>query len=610
MHHHRTIKRLISTSSCDTAHLHTKIKNLISQELYEQALAFYARHVHPFQLSISTAFIVPSITKACAHSQSHRILGRQLHSNVIKNGFDSDFTVSNSLLSMYAKFSETDSAEKVFDEMPNRDIVSWNSMINCFTQNGHFSEALNMLKEMYGLGLCPKPELVAGCIATCVRSRNWRMGRSIHALFFFDERLDYSTFVATALVDFYWRFGDPDMAFRVFDRIAEKNEVSWTAMISGCIEFQDYVRAFDCIRAMQFSDVKPNRVTLVSVLPACAALRSIMHGKEIHGFATRHCYDSEAQFSSALLHMYCECWGGLKIARLIFERFVNKGVVMWSSMIAGYSQSKDNAREAIRLFNRMQIEGILPNNATFLAVISSCVSLSSLSDGGSIHGYTLKSGFGYDLFIQNALINMYSKCGSLQDAVKVFGAMETRDCVSWSSLISAYGLHGYAEEALQLFHEMQSKDSGVKADGFAYLAVLSACSHAGLLHEGRMLFDQALKDEDVLLTLEQYGCYIDLLGRGGEIEAAYDAMCRMPMEASPRILSSLVSACRLYGRLDIAESVANILVRIEPENAGNHTLLSMVYAESDKWSEVEEVRRYMKGRKLRKNRSFSKSLAG
>lgn len=523
---------------------------------------------------------------------------------MIKNGFDSEFTLSNSLLSMYAKFSDAECAEKVFDEMPSRDTISWNSVINCYTQNGLLLKAVYMLKEMYGLGFMPKPELVACCIATCVRSENWRLGRAMHALFFLDERMEYSTFVATALVDFYWRFGDPDMAFRVFDRIGEKNEVSWTAMISGCIEFQDYVRAFDCIRAMQFDGVKPNRVTLVSVLPACGELRSIMQGKEIHGYAVRHGYDSDSRLSAALLHMYCECWGALKIARRIFDRSVNKEVVIWSSMIAGYSQSKDSAREAIWLFNQMQMEGILPNNATILAVISACVNLLSLSDGGGAHGYTLKSGLGGDLFVQNALINMYSKCGSLGDSVQVFNEMKTRDCISWSSLISAYGLNGYAGEALQLFYDMQG--NGIEADGLTYLAALSTCNHAGLVHEGRVLFDRALYDVGVSITLEHYGCFIDLLGRAGEIESAYDVVCRMPMKPSPRILSSLVSACRLYGRLDIAESVAKVLVRIEPEIAANHTLLSLVYAESDKWSGVEEVRRYMKGKKLKKNLSFSK----
>lgn len=602
--HLRIIKRFISTCSGAETQLHTKINHLISQQLYDEALTFYAQHVHPFQLNINTSFIIPSITKACAQSQSHPVLARQLHCNVIKNGFDSEFTVSNSLLSMYAKFSDTECAEKVFDEMPSRDTISWNSVINCYTQNGLLLKAVYMLKEMYGLGFVPKPELVACCIATCVRSENWRLGRAMHALFFLDERMEYSTFVATALVDFYWRFGDPDMAFRVFDTIGEKNEVSWTAMISGCIEFQDYVRAFDWIRAMQFDGVKPNRVTLVSVLPACGELRSIMHGKEIHGYAVRHGYDSDSRLSAALLHMYCECWGALKIARRIFDRSVNKEVVIWSSMIAGYSQSKDSAREAIWLFNQMQMEGILPNNATILAVISACVSLLSLSDGGGAHGYTLKSGLGGDLFVQNALINMYSKCGSLGDSVQVFNEMKTRDCISWSSLISAYGLNGYAGEALQLFYDTQG--NGIEADGLTYLAALSTCNHAGLVHEGRVLFDRALNDVGVSMILEHYGCFIDLLGRAGEIESAYDVVCRMRMKPSPRILSSLVSACRLYGRLDIAESVAKVLVRIEPEIAANHTLLSLVYAESDKWSGVEEVRRYMKGKKLKKNLSFSK----
>ncbi|KAL8488219.1 hypothetical protein ACS0TY_024025 [Phlomoides rotata] len=502
---------------------------------------------------------------------------------------------------MYAKLSDTESAEKVFNEMPSRDTISWNSMINCYTQNGFLLKALKMFKEMYSQGLVAKPELVASCISTCVKSRNWRLGRGIHALFFLNERMEYSTFVATALVNFYWRFGDPDMAFRVFDTILEKNEVSWTAMISGSIENREYARAFDCIRAMQIENIKPNRVTLVSILPACAELH---RRKEIHGYAVRHGYDSDALFSSALLHMYCECGGELQIARVIFNRCVEKEVVMWSSMIAGYSQSKDKAREAIKLFNEMQTHGTLPNSATILALISACTRMLSLPDGYGVHCYSMKSGLCTDLFVQNALINMYSKCGSLKDGERVFNEMSTRDCVSWSALISAYGLYGRAEEALKLFHGMQ--ESGIKGDGVTYLAVLLTCNHGGLVDEGRMVFERAMKDVNVCLSREHYACYIDLLGRAGKLEDAYDVVCKMGEKRSPRIWTCLASAFRLYGRLDLAESAADILVGIEPENAANYTMLSMVYAESGNWRGVEEVRRYIKERKLNKNRSFSK----
>ncbi|PIN00806.1 hypothetical protein CDL12_14705 [Handroanthus impetiginosus] len=602
--HHRLIKRCLSTSSDIITSLDSNIRRLVSEGLYDQALTFYVQNVHPFQLNTNTAFIIPSIAKACAHSQSRQTLSHQIHCNVLKNGFDSEFTISNSLLSMYAKILETESAWKVFDEMPIRDTISWNSMINCFTQNGFFLEALKIFREMYLQGFVPKPELIASCLSTCVKTDNWRLGRAIHALVFLDERIEYSSFLATALVDFYWKFGDRDMAFRVFDGIVDKNEVSWTAMIGGCNEYRDYARAFACIRAMQYEDIKPNRVTLISILPACVELGSVKHGKEIHGYAIRHGYDLDAQFSSALLHMYCECGGELQIARLIFNRCVKKEIVMWSCMIAGYSHSKASAREAIRLFNEMQMEGIVPNSVTLLSLISACTSLLSLSDGCTVHGYSLKSGLSTHLVIQNALINMHSKCGSLKDSVQLFDEMTTKDCVSWSGIISAYGLYGHAEKALQRFHEMQ--ESEIKADGLTYLAVLSTCNHAGLVEEGEMVFDQASKDVHVRLSMEHYACYIDLLGRAGRIQAAYDVVCRMPVEPSPRILTCLVYACKLHGRLDIAESVAHTLVRIEPDNAANYTLLSMVYAESDNWSGVEQVRRYMKERNLRKNPSFSK----
>ncbi|KAL7096211.1 hypothetical protein ACP275_10G068300 [Erythranthe tilingii] len=606
--HNLVIKRCASTTSSAAAAaialFDSKIKRLVSEGLYDEALNFYAQHIHPLQLNTNTAFVLPSITKACAHSQSHQILGLQIHCNVLKNGFDAEFTISNSLLSMYAKFSETGSAQKVFDEMPSRDTISWNSMINCYTQNGFFLEALNTFRAMYTHGFVPKPELVASCLSTCVKSESWRLGRAIHALVFLDERIECTSFVATSLVNFYWKLDNSDAAFRVFDGIVERNEVSWTAMINGCIEDRDYIKAFGFFRMMQCEDIKPNKVTLVSILPACAELHSIALGKEIHGYALRHGYDLDARFLSALLHMYCKV-GALHIAKLIFDRSLKKEIVMWSSMIAGYSHDKDSARQAIELFNEMQMEGIQPNSVTLLALISACNNLLSVTDGSGVHGYGLKSGMATHVEIQNALIDMYYKCGSFQDSVKVFDEMPTRDCISWSSLISAYGLYGYAEEALKLFYKMKSSGS-IKADGVIYLAVLSTCNHAGFVEEGQTFFNEALKDVNVSLTMEHYACYIDLLARAGKLEDAYDVLCGMRIEPSSRILSSLVSACKNHGRLDIAESLARVLVGSEPENAANYTLLSMVYAECNNWSGVEEVRRFMKDRELKKNPSYSK----
>ncbi|CAI9766623.1 unnamed protein product [Fraxinus pennsylvanica] len=364
------------------------------------------------------------------------------------------------------------------------------------------------------------------------------------------------------------------------------------------------MKALDLFGEMQANNLKPNRVTLISILPVFAELGSIKRGKEIHGFAFRHGFDSESRFSTALVHVYSECKGASQYAKLIFDKCTRKDVVMWSAMIAVYSRSKDCAREAIRLFGEMQMEGIRPNSVTILAMISTCTNLLSLSDGHGIHSYTLRCGLNSNLFIQNALINMYSKCGSLEDSVQVFEEMRIRDSVSWSAIIGAYGLYGYPEEALRLFYEIQG--SGIKADAITYLAILSACNHAGFVEEGLKLFDEAIKDINISLTMEHYTCFIDLLGRAGKIDDAYDVIGRMPMKANSRIYSSLISACKLHGRLDVAGLLAHELVRSEPDSAANHALLSMVYAESGNWLGVEEVRRDMKDRKIRKNYGFSK----
>ncbi|KAL2553850.1 Tetratricopeptide repeat (TPR)-like superfamily protein [Forsythia ovata] len=605
---HHLILRFMSTSASGTKttilEANTKVQHLISYGLYAQALVFYKEQLHPLHANTTTNFILPSIIKACAHSQTHQSSGLQIHCNVLKNGFDSESTVSNSLISMYAKFSDTKSAHKLFDTMPCRDTISWNSMINSYIQNGFFLVSLKMFKEMYVHGCVPKPELIASVFSACVKSETWRLGRVIHALVIVDERIEKSVFVVSALVDFYWRCGDSDMAFRVFDSMEEKNEVSWTAMISGCVGDRDYMKALDLFCEMQENNIKPNRVTVISILPVFAELGSIKRGKEIHGYAFRHGFDSDARFSTALVHVYSECGGALQHAKLVFDMCARKDVVMWSAMIAGYSHSKDCTREAIRLFSEMQMEGILPNSVTLLAMISACTNLLSLSNSCGIHGYTLKCGLNSNLFIQNALINMYSKCGSLEDSVQVFKEMRTRDSVSWSAIISAYGLYGYPEEALRLFYEMQG--SSIKADAITYLAILSACNHAGFVEEGLMLFEEAIKDINISLTTEHYTCFIDLLGRAGKLDAAHDVVGILPTIANARIYSSLVSACKLHGRLDVAGLLAHKLVRSEPENAANHALLSMVNAESDNWLGVEEVWRDMKDRKIKKNYGFSK----
>ncbi|GAV83147.1 PPR domain-containing protein/PPR_2 domain-containing protein/PPR_3 domain-containing protein, partial [Cephalotus follicularis] len=500
------------------------VKELISQGLYEQTLELYKQEIHPCSsLLRAHSTLLPSLIKACSSSNSPH-LGLQLHSMAVKTGSDSDTVVSNSLISLYAKFSFIQLASELFDTMPHRDTVSWNSIINCYLHNGCSLKALQLFKQMYTFGFV-------------------------------------------------------------------KNEVSWTAMISGCNANHNYEMAINCFRAMQRKGVEPNRVTLLAVLPAFAKLVQIKHGKEIHGYAIRREFDSDHHLSSALINVYCKCKEALHTAKHIFERSKVKDVVIWSSIIGSYSQRGDII-EAIKLFRRMRVEGVKPNSVTFLVLISACTLLTSLSHGCGVHGYILKLGINFDIFIGNALINMYTKCGCLMASQQLFNEMPVKDSVSWSSLISACGLHGRGEEAVRLFHKMRER--GTEPDAITFLAVLSACNHAGLVEEGKRIFNHAMKANKVSLTVEHYASVIDLLGRSGRVEDACSVVSRMPMKPSAKIFSSLVSSCKIHGRLEVAESLANILIGSEPQNPANHTLLSMVFAEANNWVNVEEVRRAMK----------------
>ncbi|KAF7114623.1 hypothetical protein RHSIM_RhsimUnG0082000 [Rhododendron simsii] len=555
--------------------------------MYDGALHLYKEQLHPCPLSL-TASILPSIIKASAYAQNKHV-GLQLHCIVLKSGADAKPVLSNSLISMYAKFSDVECARKLFDDMPVRDEITWNSMVNGFIRNGYFVESLEMFKEMYARDFVAKPELIASVVSTCVKTGDFGLGREIHGLVVVNGLMEEeSVFLSTALVDLNLRCQCHDslMAFRVFERVGERNEVSWTAMISGCVANQNYGIALDCFRAMQGEGIKPNR------------LGCLGHGKEIHGYAFRHGFDSDVCISSALMHMYCNCGESLCSIKLIFDRSITKDVVMWSSMISCFAQSEDSAEEAMKQFHERQIEGFQPNYVTLLTVVSACTSLRSLSHGRGVHRRIMKSGLVFELFIGNSLLNMYAKCGCLTDSSNVLEEMSVRDNFSWSTIIGAYGLHGYGEEALQLFHEMQER--GEEPDSITFLAVLSACNHCGLLEEGKKLFNKAVRDQKTPPSIEHYACHIDLLGRAGKVKDACDVVSTMPMNPSMKIWSSLVSACKLHGRLEIAEALAHWLVKLEPENTANHTMLSLVYAESGNWLGVEQLRKYMTVKGLRK----------
>ncbi|MQL86428.1 hypothetical protein Taro_018963 [Colocasia esculenta] len=577
-----------------------RITDLVNRGLSEEALRFY-QHLHASGVPGDTAFL-PSVLKACSSPPSRPLL-LQLHSTIIRSGHYADTVTANSMLSAYSRHSRVAQARKVFDDMPGRDAATWSSIISCYVRNGYLQEPVDLFMEMQYFGLSQKPELTAMILSVCGRLGNLRLGKEIHARSVCLGQVDACVLLSTALVDMYSRCREFFSATRVFEMMPVKNEVSWTAMISGCTVNGLYELSFDVLKAMVAQGIQPNRATLATVLPVCDKLGSeaLSRGKEIHGYVLRHELESEPQVAGALIDMYGRCERGDSFAWRVFGSTEARDVVTWSLMIRNCSE-KGDCRGAMKLFQQMQMEGTKPNSATILSLLSVRLGSSTVDCSLKLHGHIWKSGLISDVSVGNSLIHMYAKCGYFSSSIHVFEEMPVKDTASWSSAISCYGNHGRGGEALKLFYEMRGL--GIAPDNIAWLAILSACNHSGLVDEGKELFD--LMTEECPPGMEHYACYVDLLGRSGRLDDACEVVRKMPSRPSPRIWTSLVSACRTHGRFEAADGLARWLIALEAGNAANYTLLSMVRAETGDWSGTEEVRRVMKQRCMEKSRGCSR----
>eukprot|EP01018_Ginkgo_biloba_P036696 Gb_40437 [translate_table: standard] len=461
----------------------------------EEALTLYNQMQHA---GIQTdKYTYPFVLKACASLLALQE-GKKIHDQIVRIGLESDVYVGNSLVTMYARWGDTEIARQLFDKMPVRDVVSWNAMIVGYAQNGHSNEALALFNQMQ-------------------------------------------------LTAMYSKCGSVEIARQLFDKMDNRNVVSWNTMITGYIQNGHANEALTLFCQMQLSDLKPDLVTM--------------------------------------------------IARRLFDKMSRRNVVSWSAMIAGYALN-GRADETLELFNQMQLADVKADSVTMVSVLPACAQLSALQQGKGIHAYIIKCGFESDVFVANALIDMYAKCGNIESARHLFEKMSKRDLVSWNSLIAGYGMHGQGEDALAVFSKMQQ--TSIKPNHITFVCVLSACSHAGMVDEGWQYFDHMIQEYGISPRVEHYACMVDLLGRAGHLDDAQNFIANMPIEPGASVWGALLGACRIHCNIELGERVAERLFDLEPENAGCYVLLSNIYAAAGRWDNVAKVRVMMKDRRLKK----------
>ncbi|PHU00342.1 Pentatricopeptide repeat-containing protein [Capsicum chinense] len=427
------------------------------------------------------------------------INGKAIHTQVIKYGYEADILTANMLINMYSKCSFIDSARKVFDEMPQRVLVSWNTLMGAYIQNRDGEEAL-----------------------------------------------------------------------RLFVRMQREGS-----------EFSGF--------------------TISGVLCACAAKFAVLECKQLHGFAIKVEMESNVFVSTALVDVYAKC-GLMNDAFRVFDSMSERNDVTWSSMVAGYVQN-ELYEEAIMFFQGIQKAGIEHNQFTLSSVISACAVMAALLEGNEVHAIVWKTGFGANVYVAASLVDLYARCGSIDEAYIVFLNAEVKNDVIWNSMISGLARNARPLEAMTLFEKMQL--AGFCPNELTYVSVLSACGHMGLVDKGRMYFDKMKKEHNLSPNVYHYSCMVDILGRKGLVEEAKDLIENMPFAATPSMWGSVLASCRVHGNVEVAEIAAKHMFELEPNNAGNHVLLSNIYASNKRWADVASTRKLLKDSEAKKERGKS-----
>ncbi|EYU39396.1 hypothetical protein MIMGU_mgv1a026743mg, partial [Erythranthe guttata] len=489
------------------------VDHFCQQKRLKDAVQSLEKQVHRPSASLYAAVLQLCIEKRALDE------GKRVHSHIKGSGFAPGVFISNKILDLYCKCESISDARKLFDEMGDRDVCSWNTLISGYAKMGRVSEAR-----------------------------------------------------------------------KLFDEMPKRDNFSWTAMISGYVKHKSPADALELYRLMQRnSNFACNKFTISSALAASAAIQSLRLGKEIHAHITRMGLDSDAVVWSALLDVYGKC-GSLNEAKYIFDRTVGNDIVSWTTMIDRYF-GDGKWEEGLSLFSDFLSSGIKPNEFTFAGVLNACAHQTAEELGRQVHGLMMRIGFDPSSFAASALVHMYTKCGSVERANRVFNWLPKPDLVSYTSLINGYAQNGQPHEALKLFDSLVK--SGNKLDHVTFVGVLSACTHAGLVDKGLEYFYSITEKHGLSHTSDHYACVVDLLSRSGRFKEAEDIIKKMPMKPDKFLWASLLGGCRIHGNYELAERAAEALFQIEPENAATYVTLANIYATAGKWGEVANVRKLM-----------------
>ncbi|KAH7290852.1 hypothetical protein KP509_30G066500 [Ceratopteris richardii] len=499
--------------------------------------------------------------------------GRFIHALAVEFGVECDVSVSNSLMDMYGQCGSIKDAVIMFDKPLVRDIITWNTLLMVHADAGLYAQTIELFNLMQKECFSPNEASFVTGLHACSLSVAIEAGVAMHALAVCVGE-DSSMRVTNTLIDFHCKCGCLEDAHHIFSICNEKDVVSWNGLMTGYLQHGHGQTTLKLLREMQFHGSNPNEVSFVNGLSACADMESLKDGFVTHSDIVKVGLDSNLSVSTAAVDMYAKN-GSMQDARDVFEKLPERTIIAWNSIISGYSDN-EGEEEALHLFYAMPLEEVILDEFTFVGALNSCANLCALNEGKSIYSQYTTYGYDLNIYVGSALVDMYAKCGHVEDARHVFDALTDADLFLWTVMITGYAQHGRHQDVFKLWEKMQK--TGVNPDSAIFVSVLSACSHAGLINQGLQVFSSMILDYGINPTTDHFACYVDLLGRAGCLNEAEQFIKRLPREPDASMWRALLGACKKHGNVELAKLASARLLDLEPEDHTAYVFLSEAHA--------------------------------
>ncbi|AEE83309.1 Pentatricopeptide repeat (PPR) superfamily protein [Arabidopsis thaliana] len=579
-------------SQRDAVTYNTLINGLSQCGYGEKAMELFKRmHLDGLEPDSNT---LASLVVACS-ADGTLFRGQQLHAYTTKLGFASNNKIEGALLNLYAKCADIETALDYFLETEVENVVLWNVMLVAYGLLDDLRNSFRIFRQMQIEEIVPNQYTYPSILKTCIRLGDLELGEQIHSQII-KTNFQLNAYVCSVLIDMYAKLGKLDTAWDILIRFAGKDVVSWTTMIAGYTQYNFDDKALTTFRQMLDRGIRSDEVGLTNAVSACAGLQALKEGQQIHAQACVSGFSSDLPFQNALVTLYSRC-GKIEESYLAFEQTEAGDNIAWNALVSGFQQSGNN-EEALRVFVRMNREGIDNNNFTFGSAVKAASETANMKQGKQVHAVITKTGYDSETEVCNALISMYAKCGSISDAEKQFLEVSTKNEVSWNAIINAYSKHGFGSEALDSFDQMIH--SNVRPNHVTLVGVLSACSHIGLVDKGIAYFESMNSEYGLSPKPEHYVCVVDMLTRAGLLSRAKEFIQEMPIKPDALVWRTLLSACVVHKNMEIGEFAAHHLLELEPEDSATYVLLSNLYAVSKKWDARDLTRQKMKEKGVKK----------